>query len=385
MSRKSVPPAIPLARPSLPELGELAPLLDKIWQSGIVTTGPLVSAFETAVAEDLGVAHAVMVNHGTTALMLAIKALGLTGEVVVPSFSWTATAAALVWNGVEPVFADITPNRLTLDPTAAEGAISPRTTAIMPVNVFGTPPDIGAFEEISRKHSIPVLYDSAQGLGSRYEGRRCGGFGVAECFSLSPTKVVTAVEGGLVTTNDGRLAAEVRSLRDSGKTQDGSDIARVGLSGRPSEIHAAIAIKTLRRMEPLMEERAELISWYHEALEGVSGIRFQAIPDDVYPVGSYFVIRLDSAVAGISSSDLRWILLDNGIESKMYFHPAIHMQRAYKHLRLRYEGRLPETEKASAEGLALPLFGGMRRDEVERVCSVIRDALGAGKRHKQAV
>lgn len=368
---------IPLVRPALPSSEELQPIFDEIWGSGIVTTGRVTRAFEAAVARELAVGHVVMVNHGTTALMLAIRGLELTGEVIVPSYSWTATAGALVWNGVEPVFADVTPGRLTLDPAAAEAAITPRTTAIMPVNVFGVPPDIDAFEELGRRYGLAILYDSAQGLGSRYRGRRCGGFGSAECYSLSPTKVVTAVEGGLVTTDDAALAAAVRSMRDSGKSDDGSDIVRLGLSGRPSELHAAVGLKTFGRVESLMAERHERTGWYRELLAGLPGLGFQEVPDDVLTTGNYLVVFLDRDDAPITGTALQGALAEAGIQSKRYFHPAIHLQEAYAHLRSRYEGRLPVTEKASAEGLALPLFGAMARSDVERVAAAVRSAFGA--------
>lgn len=368
---------IPLVRPALPDAEELQPVFDEIWRSGMVTTAGVTRAFEAAVARELDVGHVVMVNHGTTALMLAIRGLALGGEVIVPSYSWTATAGALVWNGVDPVFADVTPGRLTLDPAAAEAAITPRTSAIMPVNVFGVPPDVAAFEELGRRYRLPILYDSAQGLGSRYRERRCGGFGVAECYSLSPTKVVTAVEGGLVTTDDASLAAAVRSLRDSGKSEDGSDIVRLGLSGRPSELHAAIGLRTFGRVDALMAERHERMGWYRELLAGLPGLGFQDVPDDVVTTGNYLVVFLDTDQAPMTSTELQAALTESGIQSKRYFHPAIHLQAAYGHLRDRYEGKLPVTEKASAEGLALPLFGAMTRPDVERVAAAVGSAFGA--------
>lgn len=372
----SARPPLPLVRPSLPDLSTLAATFQSIWESGTVTTGPVTRAFEAAVADELDVAHVVMVNHGTTALMLAARALGLAGEVVVPSFSWTATAGALAWNGIEPVFADITPGRLTLDPAAAEAAITPYTSAIMPVNVFGVPPDVEAFEELGERHGLPILYDTAQGLGSRYRGRRCGGFGAAECFSLSPTKVVTAVEGGLVTTNDAGVAEAVRSMRDSGKSADGSDIIRLGLSGRPSELHAAVGLEMFGRVDTLIAERAERAGWYRELLAGLPGLRFQEVPEDVYSTGNYFVVLLDPAEAPITRSDLQAALEADGIQSKRYFFPAIHRQAAYGHLASRYVGRLPVTERAATSGLALPFFGSMTREDAERVARAVRAAFG---------
>ena len=367
---------LPLVRPSLPSMAELQELLAEGWRTGMVTTGPLTRRFEAALQDKLGVRHAVMVNHGTTALMLAARALRLTGEVIVPGFTWTATAGALRWNNVEPVFADIEPGRLTLDPAAAEAAITPRTSAIMPVNVFGVPPDMDAFEEIGRRHDIPILYDSAQGLGATYRGRYHGGFGAAECFSMSPTKVVTAVEGGIVTTNDDRVAEEVRSMRDSGKNADSSDIVRLGLSGRPSEMHAAVAVAMFAQVEALIARRMELFGWYREALAGIPGLKYQEIPEDVTTTGNYFVILVDQAEARIERDELYRQLGKRKIQVKRYFYPAIHLQEAYSDLRARYAGRLPVTEKAAAEGIALPLFNAMRREDVERVAAAVADALG---------
>ncbi len=368
---------LPIVRPALPDLAVMQGHMAEMWRTGIVTTGPFTRRFEETIVRELGVAEAVFVNHGTTALMLAVRGLGLGGEVIVPSFSWTSTAGALVWNGIEPVFADITPGRLTLDPEAVEAAITPRTTAIMPVNVFGVPAEVEAFEEIGRRHGLPILYDTAQGLGGSYRGRRAGGFGAAECFSLSPTKVVTGIEGGLVTTDDVELAHAVRSMRDSGKTPDGSDIVRIGLSGRPSELHAAVALEMFGRADELIAERQERMAWYREALEGIPGLGFQQIPDDVVTTGNYMVVFIDPDVAPASRDELYAALNAERIQAKRYFHPAIHLQGAYAHLRDRYEGRLPVTERAASQGLALPLFSGLTRADVDRVARVVRTTLGA--------
>ncbi|MFI5212930.1 MAG: DegT/DnrJ/EryC1/StrS family aminotransferase [Gemmatimonadales bacterium] len=368
---------LPIVRPTLPSLEELQPLLEQMWTSGIVTTGPIVRAFEKAVQDRLGVRRAVMVNHGTTALMLAARALALSGEVVISPFTWTATAGALVWDGLEPVFADVTPGRLTLDPQAAEAAITPRTTAIMPVNVFGVPPEMEAFESLCRRRGLKLLSDSAQGLGAMYRGRHQGCFGDAECFSLSPTKVVTAIEGGLVTTDDDALADAVVSMRDSGKNADSSDIVRLGLSGRPSEFHAAVGLKNFERMDALVAARHERMAWYRELLSGLPGVGFQEIPDDVVTTGNYFVVFVDESSSRVTRNALYKGLKLQGIETKRYFYPAVHLQGAYAHLRRRYEGRVPVAERAAAQGLAVPLYSHMTRADVERVCERLRDACSA--------
>ena len=369
--------AIPVVRPSLPGLDELQPLLQRMWSSGIITTGPITRLFEEAVQRRLGVRRAVMVNHGATALMLAVRALRLKGSVIIPSFTWTATAGALIWNGLEPVFADISPGRLTLDPELAEAAITGQTSAIMPVNVFGVPPDMAAFEELCRRRGLVLITDAAQGLGARFRDRYQGAFGACECFSLSPTKVVTAVEGGLVTTNDDALADAVVSKRDSGKSADGLDIVRIGLSGRPSEFHAAVGLTNFGRLDALVAARHERMTWYRAQLEGLPGLWFQDVPADVVTTGNYFVVFIDPQQAPCSRDDVYGALKRQHIQTKKYFHPAVHLQAAYATLRKRYEGRQPVAERAAQQGLALPLYSEMTRADVERVCECLRNVFAA--------
>jgi dTDP-4-amino-4,6-dideoxygalactose transaminase len=367
-------PFLPIVQPTLPSRSELQEYLDQIWESGIVTTGPITRAFEAAVERKLEVRNAVMVNHGTTALLLAIRAFALSGDVIIPAFTWTATAGSLVWNGLNPILADVTPGRLTLDPAAAEAAITERTSAIMPVNVFGVPPEMDAFEQLARRYRLRLLYDSAQGLGAMYRGRYQGSFADAECFSLSPTKVVTAMEGGLVTTDDDSIAVAIRSMRDSGKNADGSDIVRLGLSGRPSEVHAAVALKSFESVDGLIAARHQRMGWYRELLGDLPGVCMQTVPADVVTTGNYFVIFVGKREAPVSRDALYNILKHKNIQAKRYFYPAIHRQGAYTHLKANYEGRLPVAEAASMEGLALPLFSHMSEDTVERVASAVREA-----------
>jgi dTDP-4-amino-4,6-dideoxygalactose transaminase len=236
---------IPIVQPTLHDFDQVIAEFRQAWESGQVTTGVFTRRFEAAVEEKLGVPHAVMVQSCTAGLMLVLRALELKGEVIMPAFTWTATAHAAVWNGLTPVFAEITPGAYTLDPQAVAKALTPRTAAVMPVNVFGCPPDYDAFRDLAQKRGLPLVYDSAQGLGSQYrtqEGawRYAGGFGEAEVFSMSPTKVVSAMEGGLITTRNGELAGKLRQMRDYGKSPDGEDIEWLGLSARVPEINAIV-------------------------------------------------------------------------------------------------------------------------------------------------
>ena len=351
------------------------------WESRQVTTGVFTRRFEEAVEEKLGVPHAVMVQSCTAGLMLVLRALDLKGEVIMPAFTWTATAHAAVWNGLTPVFADIVPGTYTLDPEAVAAAITINTVAVMPVNVFGCPPDYEAFARLADKHGLPVVYDSAQGLGSRYQTADglwhwAGGFGAAEVFSLSPTKVVSAMEGGLITTREAGLAQKLRQLRDYGKTPDGGDIAWLGLSARVPEINAIVARHNFARLEELIARREELVGRYREALRDLPGLEFQEVPPRCRSTYNYCTVFVDSGRARASRDEVYDALQARGIQAKKYFYPALHLQEVYRPLREAHRGRLPVTERAAAQGLALPLFSHMGLDTVDQVCHALREVLG---------
>ncbi len=240
---------MPIIRPTLPEFREFEELVRPSWDEGQVTTGRIVRAFEEEVCRQTGAREAVAMSSCTAGLMLAAQAMELPAgaEVIVPSFTFAATAQALVWNGLVPVFCDCLPETLTLDPADVERNLTSRTAAICAAYVYGLPPDIEALAEIGERHGLPVYFDSAQGLGAEYQGRKAGGFGACEIFSLSPTKVVTAIEGGRDLHQRPRLSARLRSMRDYGKDpQKGEDMVHLGLSARMSELHAAVGLLSLQ-------------------------------------------------------------------------------------------------------------------------------------------
>jgi dTDP-4-amino-4,6-dideoxygalactose transaminase len=344
-----------------------------VWQSGQVTVGKYTRRFEEAVEQTLKVRHAIAVSSCTSGLMLAVKALELTGEVIVPSFTFAATVHALIWNNCTPVFVDCENGTYNIDVTQIEPLITERTSAIMPVYTYGLPPRVDEIERVATKHSLKVLFDSAQGLGAKYKERWAGGFGHVEVFSLSPTKVVSAIEGGLITTNDDELARRLRSMRDYGKAADGWDMEFVGLSARLSEFHAITGWKNFQRIEELVRRRNELIAYYKQRLAGLSGISFQRIPADCQSTGNYMVIFIDSQKAGLSRDDLYEALKAEGIQTKKYFYPAVHQQTAYSHYRAAFEGRLPVTERAAQQGLALPLYSHIDESAIEYVCQKIKE------------
>ncbi len=371
---------IPIVKPTLHDFAEVVAEFRQAWESGGVTTGSFTRQFEAAVEEKLRVPQAVMVQSCTAGLMLVLRAMEVQGEVILPAFTWTATAHAVMWNGLTPVFADIIPEVYTLDPTAASRAITPRTAVIIPVNVFGCPPDYAAWERLAQDHQLPLIYDSAQGLGSQFLGpdgtwRYSGGFGEAEVFSMSPTKVVSAMEGGLITTHNRTLAEKLRQLRDYGKTAGAEDIAWLGLSARVPEINAIVARHNFAHMDALVTRRRELIATYKAKLADLPGVTFQQIPRGYKTSGNYFTLFVNPEQARCNRDEAYDQLQKRGIQAKKYFHPALHLQEVYRELGRPYRGKLPVTETASARGLALPLFSHMTQETLFQVIRQVREIL----------
>jgi dTDP-4-amino-4,6-dideoxygalactose transaminase len=297
-------------------------------------------------------------------------------EIIVPSFTFAATAQALLWNGLVPVFCECLPDSLGLDPDDVERNLSPRTAAICGVYVYGLPPDIDALLDVGRRHGVPVYFDSAQALGAEYRGRSAGVFGACEVFSLSPTKVVTAVEGGVICTGNPELAARLRSMRDYGKDpENGEDMVHLGLSARLSELHAAVGLLALGRLDELVKARRLLIERYTAALGSLPGCRVQAVPADRTSSGNYFVLFIGEG-ARASRDDVRAHLASLGIQTKRYFYPPLHEQTLFRRSPHRLSARLRTTVRASREGLALPLYSHMTHDELETVCGAVVQRLG---------
>lgn len=364
---------IPIIRPTLVDFKDVEKEFKEVWNSGQVTVSKYTRLFEQEVEKTLKVRNAIAVSSCTSGLILAVKALDLKGEVILPAFTFAATAHALVWNGIKPVFCDSRKDTYNIDVDKIHSLITDKTSAIMPVYIFGVPPYIDMLEKIASKNNLKLLFDSAQGLGAKYKGKTSGGFGDVEVFSLSPTKVVSSIEGGLVTSDNDELAGKIRQMRDYGKSNDGEDMDYVGLSARISEFHSIVGLKNFSKTKLLIKNRLNLIKLYKNNLKDIKGISFQHIPEDCNPTGNYMVIFIDSSKAKVSRDEVYDYMKKNEIQTKKYFYPALHLQKAYIKYRKRYQGKLPVAEKAAEEGLALPLFSHMDKKTILHICELLQD------------
>jgi len=362
---------LPVIRPTIAPIEEWEADLRAVLASGIVTVGPVNARLERAVADYLHVPEVVAVSNCTSGLMLAIQALGLqpNAEVIVPSFTFAATVHAVVWNALRPTFADSRLDTCTIDPESVEKAITNNTGAIMATDIFGLPADVEPLTRIAERHGLPLLFDSAQSLGATYRGTRVGGFGAAQVFSMSPTKLVTALEGGLIATRDSAVAARLRRGRDYGKNTDGMDMEFVGLSARLSEVHALVAHANFLRIDDLLQARRDRIRSYHERLSALPGVRFQVIPSDRTTSGNYMVVFVEADGFGLTRNELYEALACENVQTKKYFHPPVHRQTAFRQW---HDGRpLPAAERLAEEGLALPLWSHLDAASINRVAAVI--------------
>jgi dTDP-4-amino-4,6-dideoxygalactose transaminase len=340
-----------------------------------LTNGVYVRKFEEAAAEYLGVAHCVAVSSCTAGLLLVLKALDLRGEVILPSFTFHATAHAVVWNGLRPVFADCDAKTFCVAPQAVRSQVSGRTAAILAVHLFGNPAAVKELEEIASELQIPLVFDAAHAFGSRSHGKPVGGFGTAEVFSFSPTKLVVAGEGGLVATRDAGLAERLRAARNYGDAGN-YDPEILGVNARMSEINAAMALHGLVGLDARIERRNEIRLRYERKLRDVAGIRFQEVSEGGRSTFKDFSVVVDEKEFGHSRDWLLELLHRENIGARKYFSPPVHRQKLYSGM---WDGRaLPVTDLVSDGVVSLPIYSSLTNESVDKVCEVIRRAQALG-------
>ena len=368
-------PALPFARPARPQFKRVMDRLTPSYDCGQLTNGALVRELEERVADRLRVGHVVAVSSCTSGLLLVVQALveGRSGPVLVPSFTFSASAHAVAWNGRSPRFVECDPGTFQMDLAQAEAALD-GASAIMATHMFGAPCSPEAVEKLAGPAGIPVVFDAAHAIGATSHERPIGGFGDAEVFSLTPTKPMVAGEGGLVATHDPDLAARLRMGRDYGNPGD-YDTRFVGLNARMSEFHAALALESLAMLDHTLARRRELAMRYVGGLVGVPGIRSQVVPLEDVSTYKDFTIAVDAAEFGIDRNQLVAVLAAEGIDTRNYFDPPVHRQQAYRSERTPF---LPTTEAVSRSVVSLPIYPDLSIDDIDAVTWVIRLA------HEQA-
>jgi len=360
------------AQPTIPELSEISTELKEIFSTKNITNGRYVHEFEKEIAKYLGVKHAVAVSCCTSGLILTCKSLELTGEVIVPSFTFSATVQALVWNNLKPVFVDCDPKNFNINAKLIEDLITPRTSAIMAVHVFGMPADIDALVKITKKHGLKLIFDSAHAIGAKYDGKLVGGFGDAEVFSLSPTKVLTAGEGGIVATNDDALAKNIRIGRDYANPGD-YNCQFAGLNARMAEFNAILGLKGLETMEEKVISRNRLAEVYKQNLKNVPGISFQEGTPGSRSTYKDLSILVEPELFGLSRKILAECLDKENIRTKKYYYPPIHRQKFITSLFKVDENKLKVTNHVSENILSLPMFTHMEEKDIITICNAAKN------------
>ena len=343
-------------------------LLDRRW---LTNNGPYVQEFEQRIADLIGVKHCIAMCNGTVALEIAIRAARLTGEVIVPSMTFIATAHALQWQQITPVFCDIDPKTYNLDPCCVEEMITPRTTGIIGVHLWGQSCDVEALTEIAQKHNLKLLFDAAHAFCCSHKGRMIGGFGDAEVFSFHATKFFNTFEGGAVVTNDDGLAAKIRLMKNFGFA--GYDnVIYIGTNGKMSEVSAAMGLTGLESLDEFIAINYRNYKQYRGELEGLPGVHLLTYDEAEQCNYQYIVLEIDEAVAQISRDQLVEILWAENVLVRRYFYPGCHRMEPYRSYFPHAGQLLPETEKVTRRVLSLPTGTAVGPDEIRTICGIIR-------------
>ena len=346
-------------------------ILDRRW---LTNNGPLGQEFERRLAELLGVKHCITMCNATVGLEIAIRAAGLTGEVIVPSFTFIATAHALQWQEITPVFCDIDPQTHNIDPKQIERLITPRTTGIIGVHVWGRACDVDALQGIAARHRLKLLFDAAHSFACSYHGQQIGRFGDAEVFSFHATKFFNTFEGGAVTTNDDDLAAKIRLMKNFGFA--GLDnVIFIGTNGKMSEISAAMGLTSLESVHAFVETNRRNYHAYQKYLACIPGCSLIVYDESEANNYQYIVVEVDQALTGISRDLLVEILHVENVRARRYFYPGCHRMEPYRSFYPNAGLLLPQTEQLVTRVMLLPTGIAVGEPEIERICAIIHLAV----------
>ena len=359
-----------VTQPHLPPLEDFIPYLEQIWNSKVLTNcGPFHQQFEQALCEYLGVKHISLFTNGTIALVTALQTLRISGEVITTPYSFVATAHSLLWNSIKPVFADIDPATLNLDPDRIEAAITPRTTAIMPVHCYGHPADVERIQKIADNYGPKVIYDAAHAFGVKCQHGSVLRYGDLSVLSFHATKVFNTFEGGAIVCPDAKTKKRIDQLKNFGFVNDTTVIAP-GINGKMSEINAALGLLQLKGIDAAIKKRGVIDQTYRDGLKPITGIR--CVPDATETVGNYSYFPIQVGPEYPTTRDgLFQKLNDHGIIARRYFHPLISEFPMYRGLPSSAPANLSAATKVAREVICLPIYPDLPPEQVEFIVSLI--------------
>ena len=359
-----------VTQPHLPPLEEFTPYLEKIWENKILTnSGPFHQQLEQALCDYLGVQHLALVTNGTLGLVTALQALRITGEVITTPYSFVATAHSLRWNGIKPVFVDIHPDTLNLDPARIEAAITPHTTAIMPVHCYGHPCDVAAIQRIADNYNLKVIYDAAHAFGVQDAGGSILRHGDLSVLSFHATKVFNTFEGGAIICPDAKTKQRIDHLKNFGFV-DETTVVAPGINGKMSEINAAFGLLQLKHMNEALAKRQSIDEAYRKGLKDVPGIRCLQSAGEEVANYSYFPILVEEDYP-LSRDALYQKLRENNIFVRRYFYPLISDFSMYRKFPSAEEHNIPIAKKLANQVICLPIYPNLAAKDTQRVIGTI--------------
>jgi dTDP-4-amino-4,6-dideoxygalactose transaminase len=368
-----------VGRPNIVEpdvmLSRFSDILARAW---LTNNGDYVQQFETLVADYVGVRHCVATCNGTLALQLVVRALNMTGEVIVPSLTFVATAHALSWQHVRPVFADIDSETWTLDAEDVERHITPRTTGIMGVHLWGQACDVQSLSEVAARHRLHLVFDACHALGCTYQSRRIGGFGEAEVLSFHATKFVNSAEGGAIVTNNDQLADRLRKMRNFGFSADGH-VDFVGTNAKMSEFAAAVGLTSMENVDYLIEVNTRNHRIYQDYIRDLPGLSIKTFNSNERCNCQYIVMEIDERRAGLSRDELVHVLRAENVLARRYFHPGCHRMSTYAES----AESLPVTEDLSRKLIVLPTGQSIDETHIRTITEILGIALHEADRARR--
>lgn len=363
---------IPVVKPSMPPYEEYIEEIKDIWESRWLThTGPKHQALEKELCDYLEVENVSLFANGHLALELAIDALELSGEVITTPFTFASTTQAIVRNGLTPVFCDINRNNFTIDVSKIEELITDKTSAIIPIHVFGNICDVYKIEEIAKKHNLKVIYDAAHAFGMDINGKTIGNFGDMSMFSFHSTKVFHTVEGGGLTYNDPQYSAKLASLRQFGMVGQEA-VPMIGTNAKMTEFHAAMGLCNLQHIDEEINKRGRVVNRYRELLDGMEGLSLCKPQENVTQNYAYFPVIFDKKKLGMDRDEIATLLEKDNIFARKYFYPLTNDFEVYEGMFEIQE--TPVAKSISDNILTLPLYADLALEDVERICKIILNA-----------